>query len=222
MHGIFPGGQRLIETDLSQRLGLSRTPIREALIALAEERLVDYSRNVGYVVRVFQLSEILERFTVRSALEALACRIIMEKGMSAELRRNLSTGLAAGNAILSKPELSESDTILWGRMNDTFHRSIIEATANDTLIQLFNRVTQIPYAPAQIEWLSGANNRQPFETFHREHILLFERLSEPGARPDELMQSHILAAADYMKERFKVTMAKSTQAKRKAASAVGG
>jgi len=219
LHGIFPGGHRLIETDLSQRLNISRTPIREALIALAEERLVEYRKNKGYIVRSFDLSEIVERWTVRSALEGLACRIISERGMSAGLRRQLNACLAEGDAILAKPELTEGDTIFWARMNENFHRAIIEAADNPTLVETYNRVTQIPHAPARIQWLSGADNRQPFDGFHREHHALVEELDQGGGdKAQNLMQSHIIAAVNYMSDRFHASLAAEGQVNQKASA----
>ncbi|AEG50896.1 transcriptional regulator, GntR family [Sphingobium chlorophenolicum L-1] len=214
LHGIFPGGHRLIETDLSQRLDISRTPIREALIALAEERLIEYRKNKGYVVRGFELNEILERFTVRSALEGLACRIIAERGMSASLKRRLTACLAEGDAILAKPDINEGDTIFWARMNENFHRAIIEASENETLIQTYEKVTQIPHAPTRIQWLSDQDKRQPFETFHKDHHALVQKLQKTGgAGADALMQAHILASADYMSERFRASLVEPIKGK---------
>ncbi len=216
LHGIFPAEHRLIETDLSQRLDVSRTPIREALIALAEEGLIEYRKNRGYIVRSFTLDEILERFVVRAALEALACSIVAKRGVSSDLKFRLSACLAEGDGILAKTELTESDTLFWARMNDNFHLAIVEATENDTLIKTHRKVIQIPHAPTQIQWLSGKNKRQPFEAFHKEHRELVRRLQRGASgRADELMQSHIIAAADYMTERFKATVALGTKSDEK-------
>ena len=53
VHGEFEPGERLLEVALAKRLGVSRTPVREALRQLENEGIVEYTRNVGCSVRTF-------------------------------------------------------------------------------------------------------------------------------------------------------------------------
>ncbi|MEA3066092.1 MAG: GntR family transcriptional regulator, vanillate catabolism transcriptional regulator, partial [Sphingomonadales bacterium] len=89
LSGEMAGGERLMEVSLSEQLAVSRTPIREALIILAEDGLVEYRPNRGYVVRNFTLSYIMDAYVIRESLEALACRLAAEKGISAAMREEM-------------------------------------------------------------------------------------------------------------------------------------
>src|ERR1700733_1387764 len=81
LRGTYVGGDRLLEVSLSEQLDVSRTPIREAPITLADEGLVDYRPKRGYVVRSFSLDDIMNAYVVREALEGLAVRLLAEKGI---------------------------------------------------------------------------------------------------------------------------------------------
>ena len=70
--GRWPAGTRLKETDLSEILHVSRTPIRAALLSLHHEGLLDYTPNVGYSVSVLNAKNIEEIYLIRAALERLA------------------------------------------------------------------------------------------------------------------------------------------------------
>lgn len=65
-------GQRLIAQDLAARLGISRTPVREALSRLEQEQLVTRDQAGGYMVRAFRVREIVDLYKVREALEVEA------------------------------------------------------------------------------------------------------------------------------------------------------
>ena len=68
--GEFRPGDRLYEERLSERFGVSRTPIRTALQALASDGLLDHAPHRGYSVRSFDISETLQAYEIRAVLEA--------------------------------------------------------------------------------------------------------------------------------------------------------
>jgi len=67
-------GERIIENDLSEKLNISRGPIREALRELEKEGLVEYQRNRGCIVRRLSVEDAAEIFYIRSSLEAASVR----------------------------------------------------------------------------------------------------------------------------------------------------
>src|SRR5882672_9735138 len=75
---------RLRAEALAAQLDVSRTPIRSALAVLSAEGLVSYSVNRGYTVRAVTIGDVFDSIEVRASLEALACRISVEKGWSKE------------------------------------------------------------------------------------------------------------------------------------------
>ena len=74
MRGEFVAGFHLQEVPLAERMGVSRTPIREALNMLAKEGLLEPGPKRGYKIRTFTIGEIVEAYEVRATLEGMACR----------------------------------------------------------------------------------------------------------------------------------------------------
>jgi len=206
LRGEVTGGHRFLEIPLSNQLGISRTPIREAMITLAEEGLLEYRINRGYIVRSFDVSEIMDAYVVREALEGLACRLVAERGLPRSLRKDLENCLAEGDRILSSGRLSEDDMEPWGRMNDTFHRLIVGATGNMALNDAWIRVTKIPYSSSRVvHWFDEAD----VEGFHElkfvhgvHHAILRAMLEGDGYRAETKMRGHIEHTAEHIRTKF--------------------
>src|ERR1043166_1453160 len=79
MNGVYMPNQRLIEAEVTQALGVSRTTLRAALIRLHEEGLVEIEVNRGARVRAFGLDEAVQILMVREVLEGLAAVLAIEK-----------------------------------------------------------------------------------------------------------------------------------------------
>src|SRR5579862_897999 len=99
LRGTLQGGQRVAEAMLAEVLGMSRTPIRQALPVLAREGLLVESGARGYLVRTFTRSDILDAIDLRGLLEGFAVRRIAERGASAVLLRQLHECLEEGDRI---------------------------------------------------------------------------------------------------------------------------
>lgn len=103
LSGKIKSGDRLVETELAERIGTSRTPVREALHTLEREGLVESLHRVGYTVRPISELEVAELSEIRLALEALALRWALRRdpaGLAHAMRENLSRceqQFAAGN-----------------------------------------------------------------------------------------------------------------------------
>src|SRR5471032_414792 len=87
--GELSPGQRLVEAQLAQWLGVSRTPLRYALSVLSSEGLLESSGARGYVVRRFSVRDILNAIDVRGVLEGLAARTVAERRVDAGLEKSL-------------------------------------------------------------------------------------------------------------------------------------
>ena len=99
----------MAEAPLADLLGVSRTPVRQALPVLAQEGLLVENETRGYLVRAFTATEITDAIDVRGALESLAAQRVAERGVSKSLARDLHRCLEDGDALLAKRRLEEGD-----------------------------------------------------------------------------------------------------------------
>jgi DNA-binding GntR family transcriptional regulator len=126
--GELKPGTRLVETELSAALGISRGTLREALRQLQQEGLVEAGERGRLTVRTLSDREILDMFAVRAALEGLAAFIVAGRADRAPLVGRLQEGLDALDAASgSINHMVEIDL--------AFHRLLCELTGNTTLVR---------------------------------------------------------------------------------------
>lgn len=109
LRGEFAAGQRLKDSELAEALGVSRTPIREALLKLEGEGILSSQKHLGFTVKALEESEILEVYPLVSLLECTALEESPEAGKSklGELKK-LSRALKARNDPLKRIELDSA------------------------------------------------------------------------------------------------------------------
>src|SRR5215211_9222361 len=101
--GELPGGARIAELAIVERLGVSRTPIRAALMRLEQEGLLEALPNGGYAVRTFSERDVADAIELRGTLEGLAARLAAERGADAQLLQAARDCLAQIDVVLSRP-----------------------------------------------------------------------------------------------------------------------
>jgi DNA-binding GntR family transcriptional regulator len=125
MNGVYMPNQRLIEAEVTQALGVSRTTLRAALIRLHEEGLVEIEVNRGARVRAFSLNEAVEILRVREVLEGLAAVIAIDKATPEdiiELRAVVEE---------MKVALAADDVMRYAALNHRFHNIILDAADHE-------------------------------------------------------------------------------------------
>lgn len=139
LRGNIQPGERLMEIHLAQKLGVSRTPVREAIRMLELEGLVIMIPRKGAIVAEITMSDLEDVLEVREALEDLAvrkaCQNISEEQLE-ELER-------AGEAFAAS--LEKEDLIACAQADVAFHEIICEATNNRRLIQILNNIREQIY-----------------------------------------------------------------------------
>jgi DNA-binding GntR family transcriptional regulator len=127
--GVYPPGTRLDEQDLATRFGLSRTPVREALIQLASIGLVEIRPRRGAVVPEMSAEQLYEMFEVMAELEAMCGRMAArritpdEQVLLQQAHQACETARSAG------------DPDAYYKLNEAFHRRIYEASHNSFLTE---------------------------------------------------------------------------------------
>jgi DNA-binding GntR family transcriptional regulator len=130
IEGRMPPGQRVNEVALGQLLGVSRTPLREAIKTLASEGLVEMVPARGAVVRSFTLKDLADSLAVLKALEQLAGRTICESGSAAALAE-----LAALHAAMMD-RYAARDRLAYFKLNQEIHAAIARLSGNAVLASL--------------------------------------------------------------------------------------
>lgn len=174
LRGELKPGERLMEIHLAQKLGVSRTPVREAIHKLELEGLVLMIPRKGAVVAEITLRDLEEVLEVRMALEELAvrsaCRRI-NKEQLAELRELAESFKAA---------LSGEDVSAYVEADVALHDAIYAATGNSRLVQMLSNLREQMYR-YRMEYLKdrGAHNR--LATEHEEILTALENRDEAAA-----------------------------------------
>ncbi len=137
--GAFPPGTRLREETLASAYGVSRTPIREALIQLAGTGLVELTRNRGATVLQLTAADIEDVYHVRAVLEAEAASLATQRA-TPELLEYL--GRSCGRLAL----LHEAPATEQLAADTDFHYSIAEASGSPRLHGLIRQVSAVPEA----------------------------------------------------------------------------
>lgn len=171
--GRYPGSSRLNEVDLAERFGVSRTPVRNALAALAAEGLLDYTPNAGYTVRRFTVEDIARIFRVRTELEGLAARLAAENGLSPAAEAEIRDLVGQTAALLRERRWDDEIREAFLPINRRFHDTVREAAQNPFLIDLVRKANEVPlFDLIRWRWFDADLLRQSQD----EHLELLDAL----------------------------------------------
>jgi DNA-binding GntR family transcriptional regulator len=132
LSGVLRPNQRLVEKELSELLGMSRTPVRDALVVLAVDGLVDRGKH-GWTVHEYSREELVAIYEVRGALEGYAARLSALRATEEELdviERTLD---------LERGELDSTNPDSSVNLNIEFHSMVVDCCGNRRLIELASR-----------------------------------------------------------------------------------
>jgi GntR family transcriptional regulator of vanillate catabolism len=193
-------GQRVAEAPLADLLGMSRTPVRQALPLLAQEGLLAEHETRGYVVRAFTAADIVDAIDVRAVLEGLAARRVAEKGASKALLRELRACLEDGDTLLGKRALVESDAARYAEMNQRFHALVLAEAGSPIVAEALERNARVPFAGPQALAFDGGRLDAMYDMLqyaHRQHHGIVEAIERgEGARVEALMREHAIAVKE--------------------------
>ena len=125
--GRYKPGQRLIERELAEQMNVSRTPVREALSKLEQEKLVTTTSYKGVIVTELSLKEVRDIFECRIALEALVAKLAAKNATAIELEHL--------ERIVEAARTDHGTEALIG-FNSDFHKLIAQASHNERLLHM--------------------------------------------------------------------------------------
>ncbi|HVL19504.1 MAG TPA: GntR family transcriptional regulator [Amaricoccus sp.] len=130
LDNALPPGYRALEAELAETLGMSRTPVREALLRLQAEGLVRVEPRRGMVVLAISPAEMAEIYDVLTALETMAAETLARLHPEGTRMRPLWEAVEDMDAALATDDLDA-----WADADEHFHRSLVEACGNARLAQ---------------------------------------------------------------------------------------
>lgn len=194
MEGRYAAGERLAEIPVAEALGVSRTPVRLAFRTLEQEGLLEKAGKRGFTVRAFSEADVLCAIEVRGVLEGLAARRLAEAGVSPALRAELQRCVDEGEALLAKGHLTEEDLAPWSRINDRFHRALVEGGGSRVIADAIARNNHLPFASADSIIIDKAALDKEYEKLRMaqlHHRLVVDALEQrESARVEMLMREH--------------------------------
>lgn len=181
-NGALAPGARLRETDLAERLGISRTPVREAIRQLEADGLVVHLPRQGATIRSLDHAEVVELYEMRAVLEGTAARLAARAASDIELAElaELNADLAAAP---SGPQARE--------VNRQFHRMLLESARNRFLLKAVSALqkTLLILGPTTLADPSRATSAVA------EHSAVLTALqARDGAGAEAAMRAHIDAS----------------------------
>ncbi len=131
----FQPNQQVLEQDLAAELGMSRTPLREALIRLAQEGLVEILPRRGMRVLPISAGDMAEIYELLTALEARAAERLAKRKPTPKSLAPLTRALERMEAALEAGNLKA-----WARADDSFHRHLVALAGNRRLAEMARTV----------------------------------------------------------------------------------
>lgn len=190
--GSFPPGHILVETSLAEFCGVSRTPIREALVRLQQNGLVARTSS-GLVVRERTPEEVLDIYETRISLEGTAAQLAAERHTQIDARRIQRVMHLAADA--------EEPLEQHVERNRDFHREIWKASHNESLIDLLEQLN-LHLLRYPITTLGAPGRRDEAVREHGE--LVSAILDRDHAKAKLLAEQHFSRARDVRLERWEV------------------
>lgn len=191
VYGELPPNHVMVEADLANTFGLSRTPIREALQMLAADGLI-VSRRRRWYVRQYDWPEIEDIYEVRACLEGFAASLAAQR--VDEHRKEfekLLAGVGAQRKLVNPRQ--------WVVANDEFHAAIARHCGNDRLIDLIDR-TKVYYFNARVAALYSEEDR---DRSSHEHAAIVEAILDGDAgQAEKLARQHVLGALEILRRMY--------------------
>jgi GntR family transcriptional regulator of vanillate catabolism len=196
--GELKAGERIAEMAMVERLAMSRTPIRTALVRLQEEGLLETLPSGGFMVRDFSEADIRDAIELRGTLEGLAARLAAERGVAASVLVDMRDCLARIDDVLAAPRLTEASFSRYVAQNARFHALLGEMSGSALVQRQVDRVATLPFASPNafvMAHSSGPQARDRLVIAHAQHHAVVEAIVQrEGARAQALMQEHARSA----------------------------
>ncbi len=202
--GELEPGRRIAELPLVERLGVSRTPIRMALVRLEEEGLLQALPGGGFVVKAFSEDDLHDAIELRGTLEGLAARLAAERGAPARLLAQARDCVDRLDAVLTPPALDAAALAAYVEFNGRLHELLAEMAGSEVVSRQLARVKTLPFASPNslvVADPGDAPARDALVVAQSQHRAVLEAIERrEGARAESLMREHARIAQRNLNE----------------------
>lgn len=192
--GELPGGARIAELTLVEKLGVSRTPIRAALMRLEQEGLLHRLPGGGYAVRTFSEADVADAIELRGTMEGLAARLAAERGVPDGLMAEAHACLDGIDTVLAPPTLDDEGFASYVKLNAEFHVLLSRMVGSDVIARELDRVKGLPFASPSAFVVVQTHSSQARDMLvvaqdqHRQALDAIAR--REGARAEAILREH--------------------------------
>jgi DNA-binding GntR family transcriptional regulator len=179
LKGVIKPGERLVEPKLSEQLGISRTPIREALRHLENEGFIEIIPRRGAIVTEITDKDVDEIFVIKIRLEALAARLAAERMAKDDIDKMKD--------LASKVKEGSSKVTHMVNWNSDFHDMFIKKCGNERLIKILESLQQ-QFKRATVFSFSETGRTQEVAKEHASIIEAFE--NRDREKVEKLVETH--------------------------------
>ena len=131
LNNVMTPDSQYLEEELARSLKMSRTPVREALIRLSDERLVEVRPRHGARVLPVSVDDMREIYELLTELKSLAARRVAERGLGPKEIALLETAVSDMEEALQRDDLDA-----WAKADDRFHCALVKLSGNTRLVQI--------------------------------------------------------------------------------------
>ena len=192
--GELPGGARIAELTVVEKLGFSRTPIRAALMRLEQEGLLDALPNGGYAVKTFSERDVAEAIELRGTLEGLSARLSAERGVAPVVLNEARACLRDIDAVLAVPALDDDAFAAYVTLNARFHALLSEMADSAVIGKELERVCSLPFASPSgfvVVQAKSPQARDMLIVAQDQHWQVLDAIERgQGSRAESLMREH--------------------------------
>ncbi len=198
LNGEFKANSRLPETALAERLGISRTPLRQAMARLVEENLLERMSSGGCKVASFIMDDICDAIELRGVLEGTAARLAAERGVDAEMADECRQVLdELDDAIYGADEI---DFPRYVKLNARLHDLFGSLCGSKLIKREVEKASRLPLASPS-SFLQGQelfpDFRESLKKAQQQHKAIFDAIiHREGSRAEALAREHARLARE--------------------------
>ena len=200
LEGELPGGARVAEVPLSERLGVSRTPLRLALAQLEHEGLLEPLAGGGFAVRLFSREQVVDAIDLRGLLEGAAARLAAERARESPQLEAMHGAVAQLDRVVGSGRLDPEAFERYVTLNERLHELLIAASGSEAVAAAYRRALGLPFASPSAFVLVQAElpaSQRTLYVAQRQHRELLDAIAHgEGSRAEALGREHARLARE--------------------------